>query len=136
MPARSAIGFTPTVQTREGWPLGDCVRASYATLFDLPLSAVPRFDPAVLGGEDQRDRERRWLRSLGFRLIEITSAPDELPADILGLVPPGLHLISGLSPRGFGHRCVGAGGRVVWDPHPSGAGLTRVYSIGLLVPTC
>jgi hypothetical protein len=110
------------------------VRASYATLFDLPLSAVPRFDPAVLGGEEQRDRERRWLRSRGYKLVEITSAPDELPAEILGSLPDCPHLISGVSPRGFGHRCVGVGGQVIWDPHPSRAGLERVYSVGLLVP--
>lgn len=130
----SVLGFTPTTQSREGWPLGDCVRASYATILDLPLEAVPRFDPAILGGEEQRDKERRWLSSLGLTLVEISSAPDELPNEVLGLIPPGLHLISGISPRNLGHRCVGMGGRVVWDPHPSRAGLTRVYSVGLLVP--
>lgn len=130
----SSIGFTPTTQSREGWPHGDCVRASYATLLDLPLSAVPRFDPAVLGGEEQHDRERRWLRSIGFTLVEISSAPDELPEEVLGMIPRGLHLISGISPRNLGHRCVGMDGRVVWDPHPSRAGLDKVYSIGLLVP--
>lgn len=131
---RSAIGFTPTTQSREGYPYGDCVRASYATILDLPLEAVPRFDPAVLGGEEQRDRERRWLASIGLTLVEISSDPEALPSAVLGLIPPGLHLISGISPRKLGHRCVGMNGRVVWDPHPSRAGLEKVYSIGLLVP--
>jgi hypothetical protein len=124
----------PTTQTREGYPFGDCVRASYATLLGLPLSAVPRFDPAVLGGEDQRDRERRWLRSIGFTLVEISSAPDELPDAFRSVNGP--HLISGISPRGFGHRCVGLDGNLIWDPHPSHSGLDKIYSIGLLVPTC
>jgi hypothetical protein len=42
--------------------------------------------------------------------------------------------MSGISPRGYGHRCVGIGGKLVWDPHPSREGLLTVYSIGMLVP--
>lgn len=132
---RVSVGFTPTTQQREGYPYGDCVRASYATLLDLPLAAIPRFDPAVLRpGESQRARERRWLATLGLELVELSTAPDALSQDVLGLMPPVPHLISGLSPRGFGHRCVGYGGRIAWDPHPSRAGLLKVWSVGLVVP--
>lgn len=122
------IGFMPTTQTQEGFPYGDCVRASYAALFGVPIEAIPRFDPASLKtGETQHDKERRWLRSLGLDLMDVR--PDEAGDTVLGE-----HLISGLSPRGFGHRCVGVNGRVVWDPHPSRAGLVEVWSIGLIVP--
>ena len=101
----------------------------------MPLDAVPRFDPAVLrDGEKQRDRERAWLATLGLDLIEISTAPEQLPDDVLGAVPDSLHLISGLSPRGFGHRCVGYGGRLLFDPHPSRAGLLNVWSVGFVVP--
>ena len=131
-----SVGLTPTTQRIEGYPYGECVRATYAALLDLPLGAVPRFDPGDMApGEKQRDRERAWLASLGLELVEIATSSDrELPQDILDRVPPVEHLISGMSPRGFGHRCVGLGGRVLWDPHPSRAGLSTVYSLGFLVP--
>lgn len=125
-------------QTHEGWPHGNCVQASYATIFDCPIECVPRFDPAAIGQQSQGQLEREWLASLGLDLVEIAVPPDsELPDDVRAAVGeewPKMHLISGMSPRGFGHRCVGIGGEVAWDPHPSRAGLVTVYSIGLLVP--
>lgn len=133
--SRTSIGFTPVTQRVEGWPHGECVRATYAALLGLDIDDVPRFDPAILGGEPQHERECRWLKSLGLGLVEIgTSRESELPQAVLDCIPPVEHLISGISPRGFGHRCVGLGGRVLWDPHPSRAGLDTIYSVGFLVP--
>lgn len=134
----SFIGLTPTTQRIEGHPYGECVRASYATLLDLPIELVPRFDPgALLPGEDQRTRQREWLSMIGFDLIEVPAAPaGDLPQALLEQVPPVYHLMAGRSPRGFGHQCVGYGGRLCWDPHPSRAGLTTVFSLGFLVPRC
>lgn len=127
----------PVTQTQFGWPNGNCVRASYASIFELPLNAIPPMDPGTCEslGEQQGDRERAWLTSVGYNLVEI-SAPEggALPQSLLDCVPQEFHLISGLSSRGFGHRCVGYGGRVVWDPHPSRDGLLNVYSVGILVP--
>jgi hypothetical protein len=128
------IGLTPTTQRVEGFPYGECVRASYAAILDRPIEMIPRFDPAVLGGEAQIDRERRWLRSIGLDLQEIFVPPGLAPSALPQVVPPIEHLVSGLSPRGFGHRCVGFGGRVVWDPHPSRMGLTQIYTLGFLLP--
>jgi len=126
----------PVTQRVEGWPHGECVRATYASIFGVPIETVPPFDPASLNGQDQRDCERRWLATLGLDLKEISTAPENLPQAVLDSVPHVTHLISGMSPRGFGHRCVGWGGKVLFDPHPSRAGLTKVYSVGLLVPRC
>lgn len=130
--------MTPTTQRIEGFPFGECVRASYATILDLPLRLVPRLDPGGLWpGEDQRAREREWLSMIGLDLIEIPPAPmGDLPQEVLDEVPQVYHLISGRSPRGFGHRCVGYGGRIAWDPHPSRAGLISVTSVEFLVPRC
>lgn len=126
--------MTPTTQRIEGYPYGECVRASYASLLDLPIEAVPRFDPgALLPGEQQADREREWLGMLGLDLLEVP------PAAARAVPPAALadyHLISGISPRGLGHRCVGLLGRVAWDPHPSRAGLLTVTSLGFVVPRC
>lgn len=123
-------------QRVEGFPHGECVRAAYATILGVPIESVPRFDPATCEavGEEQGDRERRWLASIGLDLVEVSSEPHELPQEVLDCMPPVPHLISGISPRGFGHRCVGVGGKVVFDPHPSRAGLVTVYSVGLLIP--
>ncbi len=119
------LGLTPTTQRVEGYPYGECVRASYATLLDLPIELVPRLDPgALLPGETQDERERAWLAMLGLELLEIPPRK----------VPPVFHLMTGISPRGFGHRCVGFQGEVAWDPHPSRAGLSTVSSLGFLVP--
>lgn len=130
------MGYTPVTQRVEGYPFGECVRATYAAILNIPIEVVPRFDPASLSpGERQGDRERRWLASIGIDLIEISVPHDEeLPQEALDDVPQIEHLISGVSPRGFGHRCVGFGGSVLWDPHPSRAGLVTVYSVGFLVP--
>jgi hypothetical protein len=122
-----------------GWPNGECVRASYATILGLSIEDVPRLDPgaAALSGQEQADRERAWLASIGLGLVEFSTAPDKgLPQELLYGVPNVPHLMSGISPRGYGHRCVGVGGRVAFDPHPSRAGLTTVYAIGFLVPRC
>ena len=129
--------ITPTTQRVEGYPFGECVRAAYATLLSLPIEAVPRFDPAALRkGETQRDRERRWLASQGLRLVEIISDDESKMDAVLGAMPEIYHLMSGVSPRGLFHRCVGFGGELAFDPHPSRAGLLNVYSVGLLVPQC
>lgn len=136
MRSTTSIGITPTTQRREGWPDGECVRASYACALDIPIDAVPPLDPgtAMRLGMDQRALERSWLASIGLDLVEIAvEPPDQLPEEVLGCVPDVVHLMSGISPRGYGHRCVGVGGKLVWDPHPSRAGLLTVYSIGMLV---
>lgn len=134
LPGSVMVGLSPTTQRVEGYPFGECVRASYATILDLPLASVPRFDPGSLRpGENQTEREREWLHMIGLDLIEISAdEAAELPPEDLDRD----HLVSGISPRGLGHRCVGHGGRVVWDPHPSRAGLVQVLSFGILVPRC
>jgi hypothetical protein len=128
----------PVTQRIEGYPHGECVRAAYATILGLPIEQVPPLDPytSMRTGQEQHDRERVWLASRGIGLIEIsTDNPLEaLPQEIIDCAPEVPHLMSGISPRGFGHRVVGIGGRVAFDPHPSRAGLLSVYSIGILVP--
>lgn len=122
-------------QRGTGWPGGECVRATYAMLLDLPYEDVPRFDPEALRGRKQRLAERVWLASLGLDLIEVCAPPGrELADEELAEVPEVYHLISGRSVRGFGHRCLGYAGYVAADPHPSQAGLETIESVGLLVP--
>lgn len=117
-------------QTAEGFPWGNCVRASWASLLGVPIEVVPDFDPGHLGDMDQLEAERAWVRGLGFDLVVVSAKEEKphVPSDVV-------HLMSGLSPRGpFGHRCVGRGGELVWDPHPSHHGLQELWSYTFLVP--
>jgi hypothetical protein len=102
------------------------------------IDEVPPLDPdtAAQLGVEQGVLERSWLASIGYDLMEIgVDADSELPQEVLDCIPEDLtHFISGVSPRGFGHRCVGVGGELAWDPHPSREGLVTVYSVGFLVP--
>lgn len=123
------------IQQVGGWPRGECVRTTYAMLFDEPISAIPRFDPEALAGRNQRAAENEWLASRGFGLFEFKMPPGvAVPDDVLDNVPDVYHLISGPSERGFMHRCLGFAGRVVADPHPSQAGLLQIESFALVVP--
>ena len=120
-----------------GWPEGECVRASAATILGLPLESVPRLDPlaASLRGKSQPELERDFYRSQGYNLVLIEAEPpDVIPDDVLASLPSVPHLMSGESPRGTMHRVVACGGRTIWDPHPSREGLVSVHSVGFLFP--
>lgn len=126
-------------QVQVGMPRGECVRASYASLLGLALDAVPRFDPEVTRAlkVPQPIHERNWLRDVGLCVIELEcDAGQDLPEALLGRLPRVFHLVSGTSERGFQHRCVGFGGKLAWDPHPSRSGLLNVSSVGFLAPRC
>ena len=40
----------------------------------------------------------------------------------------------GRSERGVDHVCVGEGGQIVWDPHPSRSGLVEIHDVTWFVP--
>ncbi len=117
------------VQPTTGWPNGECVRASYASLLDWPIDRVPRFDPGTLDGKNQIAAERRWLGTLGLDLVIV-------PGDAGPTLPENLpHLISVSTTRGpHGHRVVGRGGKLAWDPHPGGSVVTKIRAFYFLVP--
>lgn len=126
------MGLSPQVQPHIGWPYGECVRASYASLLDLPMAAVPRFDPGTRKEPDQTIAERKWLRSIGYDLIIVDAGPG-VPAP---LIPSDLdHLLFVTTSRGpHGHRVVGRGGKVIWDPYPGGSEVTSIVSYYFVVP--
>jgi hypothetical protein len=121
------------VQQREiGYPHGECVRASYASLLRRPLESVPRLDPAHVAsrGITQRDAEREWLDMLGLDL-KIVPTKTMLP-------PRRYHMISTLvqsdTNQGIlSHRVVGRGGKLVWDPHPGGSDFVGINHYIFLV---
>jgi hypothetical protein len=103
---------TQTITVGDGSGIiGNCLQAAVASLLDLDLDAVPHF-----GLHDD------WLERLvdfaGERGYTIRyRPPDE---------PPAFGLAFGPSPRGVAHAVVVVDGAIVWDPHPSRAGLTSV----------
>lgn len=91
---------------------GNCLQAAVASLLALPLDAVPHF--AVFA--DWQVALRLWAdgRDLTLRSVVTDTVPD-WPC-----------IVSGPSVRGVPHAVVAVGGQVVWDPHPSRAGLVEV----------
>jgi hypothetical protein len=110
--------------------LGDCWRCCIASLLHLPASSVPNFV------EDDRwwEATQAWLaeRGLGMMLVDLEGC-ERYP-----LMPEGVLCIgSGPSPRGDWRHSVivDEGLEVMFDPHPSRAGLAGpVETLEILVP--
>jgi hypothetical protein len=108
----------------EAGQYGDCQRAVIASLLDLPISAVPHFlqeaqgDPSIYW-----EKLQAFVRSHGFAYFTV---PARTGGAFYGYEGDVYHEISGPSPRGNGvsHAVVGRNGEVVFDPHPSRAGLS------------
>jgi len=106
--------------------VGDCFRCCIASIMDLPASEVPHVYEGA-GYEDKtgavgKKRLDDWLAGLGLFFMEFRFTPEGLK-DWRGYMNCH-HTLSGIGPRGFLHCCVGYGGEVVHDPHPSRAGIT------------
>jgi hypothetical protein len=121
---------------------GDCQRAVIASLLELPIGDVPHFlalaqnDPS-----DYWDLLQAFCRKHGYAYLTM---PARSGALFFGEVGDVFHEIAGPSPRGNGvtHAVVGCNGQIVFDPHPSRAGLAgdpAVWEFAYLVkvePTC
>lgn len=101
---------------------GDCQRAVIASLLSLPISEVPHFLKDAGGDADLFwQGMQSFLAQRGYTLLEASRHWNFFGADGIDVY----HEISGPSPRGNGlfHAVVGCNGQVVFDPHPSRAGL-------------
>lgn len=114
------------VEAQNGSKRGDCLRATVASLLDLPLSEVPHFVQIDAdGGPHWLHHLTDWLHQRGFALYEHVD-PE-----------PGEHYIAtGPSPRSYYpgtgvvasiHATVYRDEQLVHDPHPSGVGLCEVW---------
>ena len=101
---------------------GDCQRAVIASLLNLPISEVPHF---LADGEG--DAVKFWeglQKFLGKHGYAWFTVPARSGGAFFGHDGGVYHEISGPSPRGeFLHAVIGLDGNVVFDPHPSRAGL-------------
>lgn len=96
---------------------GDCMRACIASVLDLPISEVPHF--AQL---DAEGKGNFWLMVAEF-CAEQGYSFVTVPGRIIWTNDEVYHIISGPSPRRGHHAVVGRNGQIVFDPHPSRAGL-------------
>ena len=115
---------TPVDQTKFGKPEGNCLPACIATLIGIPLESIPIFGD----GPGWYSKVEGFVRSQGFELIRLDNSGAHR------FKPDGYHIGSGMSPRGLMHTCVFGHGKMVWDPHPSRAGIATVLSWYLYFP--
>ena len=110
---------------------GNCFAACIASILELPIEQVPNF----CNHDDWRLRTNEWLSLRGLAYLDVNlvgDARDELVRFW------GYHVISGDGPRGVRHAVVGLRGEIVWDPHPTRAGLLdgpEAWDYGLFVRT-
>ncbi len=114
----------PVDQTTFGVPGGNCFSACVASLLELPIEEVPHF-----GSDDTWWATfQAWLKTRDLYAVLFKVDSDEQR-------PPGLHIVSGRSPRHSAlHAVVGEGAKIVHDPHPSRDGLVSIDDVVLLVP--
>lgn len=111
--------MTPADQTlfRERGETGNCMQACLATILGLPLHEVPHF---ALFGRNWTNAFTDWCDAKGLDWSGDT--PENRPKELC--------IAMGTSPRDpkGQHAVVYHHGRMVFDPHPSRAGLVDVTS--------
>jgi hypothetical protein len=118
-------------------PPGDCWRCCVAALLQMPAADVPHF--VQLSSSHEADTQR-WLNERGFWLL--AAEPKFIIHGWFGDTLDHVPLIScGPTPRsqqmGQHHAVVTVSDKVVYDPHPSEAGLTaitRQFTIVRMLP--
>lgn len=86
---------------------GDCLRASLASYFELPITEVPSFE--LFPGNRWKIELVDWLQNKGFRLVEQKEHP----------VDDSFYFILARTPSGVLHCVVGRKGKIVHDPTPN-----------------
>lgn len=108
---------TQTILAGDKRALGNCLQACVASIYELPMEAVPHF----VQFDDWRAALNLWVKGKGGYLLMVWS--DRLPNPAPVQERPLLAF--GESPRGdFSHSVVWSNGILAHDPHPSRAGLS------------
>ena len=121
--------MTPVFQTKFGEG-GNCFSACLASLFDLPIDAVPNFFETC-GNEEAAwwDGVRNWLRPRGLGVMSL-----ELKSTENLKFFEGYFIVCGKSSRGLNHATIWKDGVMVHDPHPSGTGIAEPSMLDMLYP--
>lgn len=123
----------------ENGHVGDCWRCCIAAILQLPAAQVPHFllDDSGNGGCSVDTKTQTWLNERGYVLLlsRAFGIPRMHGGNPLADYP---RIVCGPSPRskrmGAHHACVAIGQTIVYDPHPSGAGLTAITDEYMVVP--
>lgn len=116
-------------------PAGNCWQTCIACILDI--------DPAEMPPQEKYDWNYHstvnWYLREHHNLAYVEIHLPEESLSILQIAPPGYHMLTGRTVRsdaqdGARHVVVGQYGKMVWDPHPSRAGLLEEIRWGLLIP--
>ncbi len=141
---------TVTMTAENGWA-GNCWQTCVSCLLDLDPEVLPSQADCDLRETDADGRPGKFRDSPSYygRLQAYLRVHHNLtyievhgPEELFGLIKVASdqpHLMTGRTPRsdsagGSRHVVIGQEGRVVWDPHPSHAGLTEDIRWAFLVP--
>jgi hypothetical protein len=109
-----------------------CWLACIASITGISLDAFPDVPARELTGDEQceiRNAVTRVLRANGWQLHHLWTNPPHGPP-----APRGWAIAGGESPRHRPHAVVAYDGRLIFDPHPSRAGLLETDEYEVLVP--
>lgn len=126
-----------TFLVENGQP-GDCWRCCIAAILQVPAETVPHFLKLEReGGKSMDHATQKWLNEKGYCLIRA--------ADLFQFhyfwdtsVEPPPYIACGPTERSRGmgkhHAVVMVDQKIVYDPHPSNAGLTAISYCYLIMP--
>lgn len=115
--------------------VGNCFQAAVASVLELPLELIPHFVKDHPGeGSEWWIAFLEWLEPQGLYAVNYgTTYEDGTP--LLDGTIRGWHLMGGESPRDNHHSVVGWNGKMIFDPHPSRDGLSKVTEHVLFLAT-
>jgi hypothetical protein len=93
---------------------GNCMRASLASLFELKIDDIPKFEN--MKKNSWRREFNFWLKSMNILLKEEYEAPRDNQ----------FYISIGMTNRGVLHCVVSQSGKMIHDPHPSQDGLENI----------
>jgi len=128
---------------------GNCWQTAIASILEVPVETLPDQSVCDIWEKPNPNDYTTWkrldpcyngeLRSYLYthhKLAYLVLSP--YIQTVLQVKPPGIHLMSGETVRTpynrTNHIVIANNGEMVWDPHPSRAGLTKVVSWGMLMP--
>jgi len=134
------------VHVPDTYPAGSCYPTVYACILDLPLNQVPYFNLLYFSTNQEKynlkKAPKRYLDKVDYLWDEIRSLwlygmgyTEDYIADHdkwLKENPERYYIASGISPRNVGHVVIYQNGKMIHDPHPSRAGLTKIESFSYL----
>jgi hypothetical protein len=121
--------------------MGNCLQACIASLFELPLNAVPHF----VESPDFPDNYIKFIEDSGYsfegsmQIVEpcpYIGMPEEVREYLDNIVGvDGFFIVGGYAKRftRVQHAVIFKGSKMVHDPHPGNSGIIMINNIDLIV---